>query len=108
MVGDAISGHWATAGVLTERGSPKLSSSGKNFCVWKIGCLDESVVPVFLFGDAFGNYSGEPVGTVFAFFNSSVRKDVSESLPLMFSQRQFYLELVFYTDSEFCREWVFP
>ncbi|CAA7403520.1 unnamed protein product [Spirodela intermedia] len=75
MVGDTISGHWATVGVLTEKGSPKLSSSGKNFCVWKIGCLDESVVPVFLFGDAFRNNSGEPVGTVFAFFNSSVRKD---------------------------------
>ncbi|MQL70685.1 hypothetical protein Taro_003002 [Colocasia esculenta] len=75
IAGDNISGCWATVGVLTEKGNPKLSSTGKNFCVWKVGCLDESVVSVFLFGDAYTKNSKEPVGTVFGLFNSSIRKD---------------------------------
>ncbi|XP_078441730.1 minichromosome maintenance 10 [Wolffia australiana] len=89
MVGDKIAGHWATVGVLTERGHPKLSSSGKNFSVWKMGCLNESVLSVFLFGDAFQQYPGEPVGTVFAVFNSSVRKDGTGISLSVFSAGQF-------------------
>lgn len=85
MAGDTISGCWATVGVLTEKGNPKLSSAGKNFCVWKVGSLDESVVSVFLFGDAFTKNSKEPVGTIFAFFNSSIRKDVGVCLPMAIS-----------------------
>ncbi|XP_077246255.1 minichromosome maintenance 10 [Tasmannia lanceolata] len=75
LVGDTISGCWATVGVLTEKGNPKVSSTGKNFCIWKIGCLNESDVSVFLFGDAYTKNWKEPVGTIFALFNSGVRKD---------------------------------
>lgn len=75
LVGDTISGCWATVGVLTEKGAPKTSSTGKNFCIWKFGCLDETTISVFLFGDAYTKHWKESAGTVFALFNSSVRKD---------------------------------
>ncbi|XP_028765746.1 protein MCM10 homolog isoform X2 [Neltuma alba] len=75
MIGDTISGCWATVGVLTEKGSPKTSSTGKSFCIWKIGSLDESNISLFLFGDAYKRNSQEHAGTLFALFNCSVRKD---------------------------------
>nr|CAN73626.1 hypothetical protein VITISV_026638 [Vitis vinifera] len=75
LVGDTLSGCWATVGVLTEKGNPKTSSAGKNYCIWKIGCLDEDTVSVFLFGDAYQKNWKEQAGTVFALFNCSVRKD---------------------------------
>lgn len=74
-MGDTLSGCWATVGVLTEKGNPKTSSAGKNYCIWKIGCLDEDTVSVFLFGDAYQKNWKEQAGTVFALFNCSVRKD---------------------------------
>ena len=89
LAGDTISGHWATVGVLIEKGTSKLTSSGKNFCVWKMGSLSETVLSVFLFGDAFKSNSEEPAGTVFAFFNSSVRKDVSDLIPLKPNRKKF-------------------
>ncbi|KAJ0964204.1 hypothetical protein J5N97_029326 [Dioscorea zingiberensis] len=79
LSGDTLSGSWATIGILTEKGTPKLSSAGKNYCVWKIGCLDELNVSVFLFGDAYSRYSKESLGSVFALFNSAVRKDAMGS-----------------------------
>ncbi|KAM0945530.1 putative minichromosome maintenance protein [Dioscorea sansibarensis] len=75
LSGDTLSGCWATIGVLTEKGAPKLSSAGKNYCVWRVGCLDELNVSVFLFGDAYSRYSKEPLGSVFVLFNSVVRND---------------------------------
>ncbi|PSS29521.1 hypothetical protein CEY00_Acc07137 [Actinidia chinensis var. chinensis] len=75
LVGDTLSGCWATVGVLTEKGNPRTSSTGKTFCIWKIGCLDEKTVSVFLFGDAYQKYSKEKAGTVLALFNCAVRKD---------------------------------
>uniref|UniRef100_A0A803LGE1 Zinc finger Mcm10/DnaG-type domain-containing protein n=2 Tax=Chenopodium quinoa TaxID=63459 RepID=A0A803LGE1_CHEQI len=75
--GDTLSGSWATVGVLTEKGSPKTSSTGKSYSIWKIGCLDGQLVTVFLFGDAYKQHSKETASTVFAFFNAGVRKDSS-------------------------------
>ncbi|RDX74764.1 Protein MCM10-like protein, partial [Mucuna pruriens] len=75
LIGDTFSGSWATVGVLTEKGSQKTSSSGKSFCIWKIGCLDENTVSLFLFGDAYQKNMQEQAGTVFALFNCTVRKD---------------------------------
>ncbi|GMH02965.1 hypothetical protein Nepgr_004804 [Nepenthes gracilis] len=75
--GDTLTGCWATVGVLTEKGSPKTSSTGKNYCIWKIGSLDGQSVSVFLFGDAYQKYCKESAGTVFAFFNSGLRNDTS-------------------------------
>ncbi|PKU60183.1 protein MCM10 homolog [Dendrobium catenatum] len=75
LSGDTLSGSWATVGVLTEKGDAKVSSAGKNYCIWKMGCLDETNVSVFLFGDAYKMNSAERVGAVFALFNSNVRKD---------------------------------
>ncbi|KMZ70321.1 hypothetical protein ZOSMA_1G03020 [Zostera marina] len=77
MLGENTPGCWATVGVLTEKGQTKVSSNGKNFSVWKLGTLDELIVSVFLFGDAHSKNSHEPVGTIFALINSSVRKDTS-------------------------------
>ena len=74
-MGDTLSGCWATVGVLTEKGNPRTSSAGKNYCIWKVGCLDEDTVSVFLFGDAYQKNWKEQAGTVFALFNSGVRKD---------------------------------
>ncbi|KAG9442712.1 hypothetical protein H6P81_018566 [Aristolochia fimbriata] len=76
LLGDSISGCWATVGILTEKGVTKTSSNGKNFSIWKMSCLKESNVSVFLFGDAYTTNSKEPVGTIFALFNANVRKDV--------------------------------
>ncbi|KAF8405420.1 hypothetical protein HHK36_010326 [Tetracentron sinense] len=75
LVGDTLSGCWATVGVLTEKGNPKVSSTGKNFCIWKMGCLDEKTISVFLFGDAYQKNWKEQAGTVFALFNCGIRKD---------------------------------
>ncbi|KAJ8766981.1 hypothetical protein K2173_012490 [Erythroxylum novogranatense] len=64
LVGDTLSGCWATVGVLTEKGHPKTSSAGKSYCIWKLGCLDENTVSVFLFGDAYQQNCKEHAGTV--------------------------------------------
>ncbi|GMI88070.1 minichromosome maintenance 10 [Hibiscus trionum] len=75
LMGDTLYGCWATIGVLTEKGTPKTSSIGKSYSIWKIGCLDENVVSLFMFGDAYEQNCKEQVGTVFALFSCSVRKD---------------------------------
>ncbi|EOX97677.1 Minichromosome maintenance 10 isoform 2 [Theobroma cacao] len=79
LVGDTLYGCWATVGVLTEKGNPKTSSIGQNYSIWKIGCLDENAVSLFLFGDAYKQYCKEQAGTVFALFSCSVRKDAKGS-----------------------------
>lgn len=75
LTGDTLSGCWATIGVLTEKGIRRTSSIGKPFAIWKFGCLDENNVSVFLFGDAYEKNAEEKVGTIFALFNCSVRRD---------------------------------
>ncbi|XP_010935110.1 uncharacterized protein [Elaeis guineensis] len=75
LVGDTLSGCWVTVGVSIEKGAPKTSSVGKSYSIWKMGCLDGAGVSVFLFGDAYFKSCNEPVGSVFALFNSAVRKD---------------------------------
>ncbi|KAI5577516.1 hypothetical protein BDE02_09G119000 [Populus trichocarpa] len=75
LMGDTLMGCWATVGVLIEKGSPKTSSVGKSYCIWKFGSLDESSISVFLFGDAYQQNCKEQAGTVFALFNCTVRKD---------------------------------
>ncbi|XP_038900917.1 protein MCM10 homolog [Benincasa hispida] len=77
LVGDTLSGCWVTVGVLTEKGIPRTSSTGKAYCIWKLSCLDENTVSVFLFGDAYKRNCKELAGTVFALFNSTVRKDAT-------------------------------
>ncbi|KAL2537777.1 minichromosome maintenance 10 [Forsythia ovata] len=79
LIGDTLSGCWATVGVLTEKGQPRTSSTGKTFAIWKMGCLDEKTISVFLFGDAYQKNCNEKAGTVFALFNCSVRMDNSEN-----------------------------
>ncbi|KAJ8766974.1 hypothetical protein K2173_012449 [Erythroxylum novogranatense] len=89
LVGDTLSGCWATVGVLTEKGHPKTSSAGKSYCIWKLGCLDENTVSVFLFGDAYQQNCKEHAGTVFALFNCTVRKDNLSGFSLsLFSSNQ--------------------
>ncbi|KAF3796454.1 MCM10-like protein [Nymphaea thermarum] len=75
LAADDISGHWATIGVLAEKGSPRQSSSGKNFCIWKLGCLNGTTVSLFLFGDAYAKNWKETVGSVFGLFNAGIRKE---------------------------------
>ncbi|XP_010428994.1 PREDICTED: protein MCM10 homolog [Camelina sativa] len=75
LMGDKLSGCWATIGVLTEKGQPKKSSIGQPYGIWKIGSLTDNTVSLFLFGDAFKNNQTEKAGTVFGLFNCSVRKD---------------------------------
>ncbi|KAK4562263.1 hypothetical protein RGQ29_004936 [Quercus rubra] len=75
LVGDTLSGCWATVGVLSEKGTPKTSSTGKTYSIWKVGSLDENTVSLFLFGDAYQRNCKEQAGTVFALFNCAVRKD---------------------------------
>ncbi|XP_010531537.1 PREDICTED: protein MCM10 homolog isoform X2 [Tarenaya hassleriana] len=75
LVGDRLSGCWATIGVLTEKGLPKTSSIGQPYCVWKLSCLNVEPVSLFLFGDAYLKNCKEKAGTVLGLFNCSVRKD---------------------------------
>ncbi|XP_022763056.1 protein MCM10 homolog [Durio zibethinus] len=79
LVGDTLYGCWATIGVLTEKGNPKTSSIGQSYSIWKIGCLDENTVSLFLFGDAYQQNCKEQAGTVFALFGCTVRKDAKGS-----------------------------
>ena len=85
LVGDTFSGCWATVGVLTEKGVPRTSSTGKGYCIWKIGCLDEATISLFLFGDAYKQFCNERAGTAFAFFNCTVRKDSMVNTQLSFA-----------------------
>ncbi|KAI4989351.1 hypothetical protein ZWY2020_036668 [Hordeum vulgare] len=73
--GDFFSGCWATAGVVLDMGTKRVSAQGKDYSIWKMGTLDDSEVSVFLFGDAHTHYSGGHVGDVFALFNGNVRMD---------------------------------
>ncbi|CAN0878844.1 Protein MCM10 homolog [Linum grandiflorum] len=75
LIGDSISGCWATVGVLTEKGEPRTSSIGKTFSIWNFSCLDETTVPVFLFGNAYQLNREAKAGTVFALLNCAVRRD---------------------------------
>ncbi|KAH9534621.1 hypothetical protein CY35_17G014400 [Sphagnum magellanicum] len=70
-----LQGSWATVGVLTEKGQPKLSAAGKNFMVWKLSSLDGALVSVFLFGGSYTEHWKESAGAVFAVFNAKVRLD---------------------------------
>ncbi|CAN6469666.1 unnamed protein product [Victoria cruziana] len=74
LAADDISGHWATIGVLTEKGPSRQSSSGKTFCIWKLGCLSGTSVSLFLFGDAYAKNAKESAGSVFGLFNAGTRK----------------------------------
>ncbi|KAL6517436.1 hypothetical protein OROMI_033137 [Orobanche minor] len=75
LMGDTLSGCWATIGILIEKGTPKTSSIGQTFTWWKIGCLDDYNITLFLFGDAYKKTCEEKRGSIFALFNCSVRKD---------------------------------
>ncbi|KAL0422908.1 UNVERIFIED_CONTAM: hypothetical protein Slati_3313700 [Sesamum latifolium] len=75
LKGDTLSGCWATIGVLTEKGIPRTSSIGQTFTIWKMGCLDEATISLFLFGNAYEKSCEEKIGTIFALFNCTVRKD---------------------------------
>ncbi|CAN1192506.1 Protein MCM10 homolog [Linum perenne] len=75
LAGDSISGCWATVGVLTEKGQPKTSSAGKAYSIWNFSSLDETTVPVFLFGNAYQLNCEAKSGTVFALLNCTVRRD---------------------------------
>ncbi|CAM0952713.1 unnamed protein product [Alopecurus aequalis] len=73
--GDTFSGCWATAGVVLDKGTTRVSAQGTDYSIWKMGALDDSEVSVFLFGDAHTHYSGGAVGDIFALFNGNVRMD---------------------------------
>ncbi|KAL7156431.1 hypothetical protein ABFS83_02G008400 [Erythranthe nasuta] len=75
LMGDTLSGCWVTIGVLMEKGVMRTSAIGQPFTIWKMGCLDENTISLFLFADAFQRNRDEEIGAVFALFNCSVRKD---------------------------------
>ncbi|MCO5549151.1 hypothetical protein L7F22_002617 [Adiantum nelumboides] len=74
-MGENIKGSWATIGVLAGKGTPKVSSTGQNFSMWKIASLDSTTVSIFLFGEAFSHHYKEPAGCIFAVFSAKVRRD---------------------------------
>jgi minichromosome maintenance protein 10 len=75
MMGDNITGCWATVGVLTEKGNPKLSSTGKNFALWKLGSLDEITISLFLFGDEYNRHWKELPGSILSIINARIRRE---------------------------------
>ncbi|XP_073157934.1 uncharacterized protein [Henckelia pumila] len=102
--GDTLSGCWATVGILTEKGSPRTSSIGKSFAIWKMGGLDENVLSLFLFGDAYEKNCNTKVGTVFALFNCNVRKENSGSgFSLSIFSAKHILKLGTSVDIGFCK-----
>ncbi|XP_075508018.1 uncharacterized protein LOC142544876 [Primulina tabacum] len=102
--GDTLSGCWATVGILTEMGLPRISSIGKKFAIWKMGGLDENVISLFLFGDAYEKNCNEKVGTVFALFNCNVRKEKSGSgFSLSIFSAKHILKLGASADIGFCK-----
>ncbi|KAL8469969.1 hypothetical protein ACS0TY_032728 [Phlomoides rotata] len=44
LVGDTLSGCWATIGVLSRKLAENTSSIGHKFTIWKMACLDEETV----------------------------------------------------------------
>lgn len=52
-----------------------MSTTGKPYTIWEIGCLNEQTVSLFLFGNAYQKTCNEEIGTVFALFNCSARKN---------------------------------
>ncbi|EEF31558.1 conserved hypothetical protein [Ricinus communis] len=103
LVGDTISGCWATVGVLTEKGNPRTSSVGKSYSIWKIGCLDENTISLFLFGDAYQQNCKEQAGTVFALFNCTVRKDNTGGFSLSLYSPNQVLKMGTSTDYGVCK-----
>jgi hypothetical protein len=97
-------GEWATVGVLTEKGQPKLSAAGKNFAIWKLASLDGAVISVFVFGDPYSRNWKESAGAVFAVFSAKVRLDEKVSPTLHESQylivRQIFIvaTIIFFFD----------
>ncbi|KAL0692188.1 hypothetical protein Bca4012_059368 [Brassica carinata] len=80
LMGDKLSGCWATMGVLTEIGQPRTSSIGQPYCIWKLSSLNDNsntLVSLFLFGDAYKKKTDKEAvgGSVFGLFNCSLRKD---------------------------------
>nr|XP_043626994.1 protein MCM10 homolog [Erigeron canadensis] len=71
--GDTLSGCWATAGVLCGKGEKRMSTTGKPYSIWEIGCLNEKTISLFLFGNAYQKNCNEEVGTVYALFNCNAR-----------------------------------
>ena len=44
MGSERFSGCWATAGVLLDKGVPRVSAKGTSYSIWKMGALDETEV----------------------------------------------------------------
>ncbi|KAH6777056.1 minichromosome maintenance 10 [Perilla frutescens var. hirtella] len=103
LKGDTLAGCWATIGVLTEKGAPRKSSIGQTFAIWKMGCLGEETVSLFLFGDAYLKSSEAKVGTVFALFNCSVRKDKPGTFSLSIFSAKHILKLGTSADMGICQ-----
>ncbi|KAK8956899.1 hypothetical protein KSP39_PZI000938 [Platanthera zijinensis] len=53
----------------------KVSSSRKNYGIWKMSCLDEIDFSVFLFGNVYKTNNSEKEGSIFALFNLILKKD---------------------------------
>ncbi|KAH0850947.1 LOW QUALITY PROTEIN: hypothetical protein HID58_095099 [Brassica napus] len=70
LMGDKLSGCWATMGVLTEKGHPRTSSIGQPYCIWKISLSPCSCL----------KNETEKAASVFGLFNSSLRKDKMVSI----------------------------
>ncbi|KAL1554444.1 protein MCM10 isoform X2 [Salvia divinorum] len=101
--GDILSGCWATIGVLAEKGAPRMSSIGKTFAIWKIGCLGDETVSLFLFGDAYQKSCEAKVGTIFALLNCSVRKDKPGTFSLSIFSAKHILKLGTSVDMGVCQ-----
>ncbi|XP_041998906.1 protein MCM10 homolog isoform X1 [Salvia splendens] len=101
--GDTLSGCWATIGVLAEKGAPRMSSIGKTFAIWKIGCLGDETISLFLFGDAYQKSCEAKVGTIFALLNCSVRKDKPGTFSLSIFAAKHILKLGTSADMGVCQ-----
>ncbi|XP_042001719.1 protein MCM10 homolog [Salvia splendens] len=101
--GDTLSGCWATIGVLAEKGAPRMSSIGKTFAIWKIGCLGDETISLFLFGDAYQKSCEAKVGTIFALLNCSIRKDKPGTFSLSIFAAKHILKLGTSADMGVCQ-----
>ena len=67
-----IEGDWATIGLISERTSPRESSTGSKYILFKLTDLRGSTINLFLFEQAFDQFWKEQVGTVLGVLNPKI------------------------------------
>ncbi|KAJ3089772.1 hypothetical protein HK102_005535 [Quaeritorhiza haematococci] len=69
---DDISGDWVTIGVISEKSSPRTSSRGDKYVVFKLTDLKDCQLATFVFRESFERHWKEIVGSIIAILNPKI------------------------------------